>query len=87
MTEAEVVKYLTFCGWDMSAPVDTCWLDHDEPGYLKTAVIGGKRCEIILCPADAVVLEAGVCEGDYTGALTPDDSRATEFPWVELAAA
>lgn len=83
----DVTAFLTSRGWDMSAPVDTCWLDHDEPGYLKTAVVGGKRCEIILCPADAAVLEDGAFEGDYAGAPTPADSLATEFPWLVLAAA
>lgn len=83
----DVTAFLTSRGWDMGAPVDTCWLDHDEPGYLKTAVVDGKRCEIILCLADAVELEAGVWEGDYSGALTPADSLATEWPWLNLAAA
>lgn len=82
-----VTAFLTSRGWDMSAPADICSLDCAEPGYLKTAVVGGKRCEIILCPADALELEDGAWEGDYSGALTPADSRATEFPWVELAAA
>ena len=77
--------FLASRGWDLSAPVDTCYLDCAEPGYVKTAEIGGRRQEIILCLADAMVLEEGAWEGDYSGALTPADSRAGEWPWLEVA--
>jgi hypothetical protein len=70
--------FLAARGWDMSAPVDTCHLDCPAPGYLK--VTGGM--EIILCPDDAMVLEAGAWHGDYSGAVTPADSMAEVWPWM-----
>lgn len=73
-------EFLASRGWDMSAPVDTCHLDCPAPGYLKVV---GER-EIILCPDDAMVLEQGAWHGDYTGAVTPADSMASEWPWMAL---
>lgn len=73
-------EFLAARGWDMSAPVDTCHLDCPDPGYLK--IVNGM--EIILCPADALVLEAGAWHGDYSGAETPADSMAAEWPWMAL---
>jgi hypothetical protein len=79
------VTWLADRGWDMSGVADKCWLDCPEPGYRKEfAVRGGGRTEIILCIADAVVLEEGVCEGDYIGASVPDDSRATSWPFMPV---
>lgn len=79
------VEFLASRGWDMSQPADVCYLDHSEfvPGYRKVAA--GR--EIVLCPEDALMLEAGERDGDYAGALTPADSRAGEWPWTELSAA
>lgn len=75
-------EFLTSRGWDMSAPVDTCHLDCSAPGYLK--VMDGM--EIILCPADATVLEVGAFLGDYSGAPTPADSMAEVWPWMPAQA-
>ncbi len=74
------LEFLARRGWDMSASVDICHLDCSEPGYLKVA--GG--LEIILCPDDAMVLEAGAWNGSYCGAETPADSMAGEWPWMAL---
>jgi hypothetical protein len=71
-------EFLAARGWDMSAPVDLCYLDCPAPGHLK--VVAGT--EIILCPAHAMVLEAGAWHGDYTGAETPAGSMAGEWPWM-----
>jgi hypothetical protein len=82
--------YLTRRGWDMSQPADVCMLDHSDfvPGYRKVLTgADGVRREIVLCPEDAMVLEAGAADGDYAGALTPEDSRAGEWPWMELRVA
>ena len=75
--------FLASRGWDMTQVADVCWLDHDAPGYRKASA--GQ--EIILCPEDALVLEAGEADGDYAGSLTPADSRACEWPWMLAAAA
>ena len=72
-------EFLTSRGWAMDEPADTCWLDCDEPGYRK--VMNGR--EIILCLADALVLERGARDGDYEGALTPEDSLAAAWPFME----
>lgn len=81
-------------GWDLSSSPDYCWLDHAElvPGYRKVIDDGHRRWEIILCVPDALVLECNAEDNgdiDYTGALTPADSRAGEWPWqpVQVAAA
>jgi hypothetical protein len=81
-------EFLASRGWNMSQPVDMCHMDCADPGYRK-AVTGtdGREWEIILCVADALVLEAGEEDGDYTGALTPADSRAGEWPWQLAQAA
>jgi hypothetical protein len=79
------IAFLTSRGWEMAAPVDICSLDCAEPGYRKVIDDGHRRWEIILCPADAMVLEAGALRGDYAGALTPADSLAGEWPWLEVA--
>jgi hypothetical protein len=79
--------FLAGRGWDMTGAADVCSLDCSDPGYRKVIDDGHRRWEIILCPADAMVLEAGEADGDYTGALTPADSRAGEWPWMELSAA
>jgi hypothetical protein len=74
------LEFLARQGWDMSAPVDICHLDCSAPGYLK--VVGDR--EIILCPDDAMVLEDGAWHGSYSGAETPADSWAGEWPWMAL---
>jgi hypothetical protein len=81
--------FLESRGWQMSQPVDICSLDHSEsePGYLKVVTTGGEQWEIILCAADALVLEEGAWEGDYTGAPTPPDSRAADWPWMPVVQA
>jgi len=85
------LEFLAARGWDMSQPVDICHMDCAEPGYRKAVTgTGGKEWEIILCVADALVLETNATDGDvidYDGALTPDDSRAGEWPWQLAQAA
>lgn len=76
------LEFLAGRGWDVRQPVDICHMDCAEPGYRKSVSgTGGQEWEIVLCPADALVLEAGAEDGDYAGALTPADSRAGEWPW------
>lgn len=79
--------FLASRGWDMTQVADVCHLDCSDPGYRKVIDNGRRQLEIILCPGDAMVLEAGVADGDYAAALTPADSRAGEWPWTELSAA
>ena len=80
--------WLASRGWDMGRPADVCHLDCSAPGFLKTMTdASGRAWEIILCPEDAMVLEAGEADGDYSGALTPADSRAGAWPWMLAAAA
>jgi len=79
------LEFLAGRGWELTAPVDICHLDHDEPGYRKVIERGGCRYEIILCLPDAMVLEQGSYRGDYDGAETPADSRAAEWPFLAVA--
>jgi hypothetical protein len=81
------IEFLASRGWDMTQVADMCSLDCSDAGYRKVVDDGSRRLEIILCPADAMVLEARAQDGDYAGALTPDDSRAGSWPWMELSAA
>jgi|GEM_PF-2690780 len=83
MPSENIRGWLAGRGWDMSAPVDVCHLDCARPGYRK--VVG--RREIILCAEDAAVLERGAWHGVYLGAPLPGDSKAGEWPWIELAEA
>jgi hypothetical protein len=73
------VDFLHDQGWVIrrQASYDLCWLDCDNPGWLKQCQ--GQR--ICLCIAHAVLLEEGAWRGDYTGAPLPPDSRAQEWPW------
>jgi hypothetical protein len=78
-------EYLARLGWDMSHPADPCWLDCAKPGYRKEIVLrGGRRREIILCVDDALALESGAFEGDYTGAAVPSDSWAIRWPFMDV---
>ena len=61
-------------------PVDLCWLDCDQAGYIKQH---GLR-EIILCMRHARLLEAGRFSDAYAGAPLPPDSKATEWPWLKV---
>jgi hypothetical protein len=85
MTPEQAVAFLRERGWDMSRPADVCYLDCSAPGYLKQWDGTRGRCEIILCREDALVFEAGALDGDYSGALTPADSCAAEWPVQVLA--
>lgn len=74
--------FLASRGWDMTRAADVCWLDCADPGYRRTLTDArGQLWEIILCAPDAMVLEAGELDGDYTGSPTPADSSAGEWPW------
>jgi hypothetical protein len=79
---ADTVRaYLEARGWIVSHVFDICWMDHDEPGFYKEWVSSGAKRVICLCVPDALVLEEGEYEGSYSGALTPSDSMAVEWPW------
>jgi hypothetical protein len=85
MPSGQLRGWLSARGWDMTAVADRCWLDCDGDGYRKTwADRRGTRWEICLCPQDALVLEEGAWGGDYSGAPTPGDSAAGEWPWLLL---
>lgn len=68
-------------GWSKD-PVDTCWLDCSQQGYLKRHwEKNGDVREIVLCTQHAVILEAGVFMEDYSGAPLPPSSTAGAWPW------
>lgn len=82
------LAWLAERGWDTSQPYDICWLDCPLAGYYRSWVRpGGATWEICLCPEHAVLLEAGVYDGDYWGAPLPPLSWATGWPWVAVQAA
>lgn len=69
-------QWLESFGWS-AEPVDTCWLDCDRDGHLKT----WHHSEIVLCLPHARVLENGKLRQSYSGAPLPGDSAATHWPW------
>jgi hypothetical protein len=79
-------RWLAAHDWS-AEPVDVCWLDCDQPGYLKTwrSRSGPRKhwrnYEIVLCVPHAKVLEAGAYDGSYIGAPPPPDSAAVSWPW------
>jgi hypothetical protein len=80
--------WLATRGWELDGADEPCWLDHAEPGYRKEWTDShGTTWEIFLCPEDARVLESGAYAGNYRGALTPSDSRAQAWPWMQVSSA
>jgi hypothetical protein len=81
-------QWLASHGWEMDETREPCWLDHEEevpPGFRREWTDShGDTWEIFLCVTDAVLLEKRAYQGDYRGALTPEDSRARTWPWVRV---
>jgi hypothetical protein len=81
MTANLLLSDLATFGWRPAA-VDICWLDCNQPGYLKQHVErDGSERVIVLCISHLSILEAGVFMEDYSGAPLPRDSRAGSWPW------
>ena len=62
---------------------DICWLDCPEPGRLITH----QGREICLCDTHHYVLERGRWGDSYEGAPLPVVTKASAWPWRDIAQA